>query len=256
MEGDTNLASILSEQPAPEPTVQPEVEQETLAPQAEQTGEQEEAPPAEPPKEEEDKRQKGLEAALLAERRRRQEIEAKLSEYVKPKEEPKPLTRPARDQYANQEAYEDALLDYGAQKMRLVNEAERVQKEQEKQAEDFAKAADETVSKGRSKYPDFDAVINDGLAPFLNPVLREALIRGGGHEVAYWLGKNPAEAARISQLPPMSMVLEVGRLQAQAVQPERPPVPPRTLTQERNAQGQFKPVFGGPTPLDAIVARK
>lgn len=256
------LNAILSEE------VQTEVEQADEPAQAEAQVEQAEvatgeeaATPAETQDDQVEKHRKGLEAAAVAERQKRQAaeqraqaLEAELAKFTKPVEQPKPLTRPQRDEFQTQEDYEDALLEFGDRRRELIDQQKQAQREQDSQAQEFQRTADQTVAKGREKYRDFDTVINDGLGPFLNPVLQQALVLGGGHEVAYWLGKNPTEAARVSQLPPMQMILEIGRIEAKMTLPEKVALP-QTLTQARDARGQFQ-TYSGPTPLDDIVAVK
>lgn len=252
------LNAILSEE-VPTQVEQEEPQTEVIAEQTEVATGEEAATPAETQDDQIDKHRKGLEAAAVAERQKRQAaeqraqaLEAELAKFTKPAEQPKPFTRPQRDQYQTQEDYEDALLEYGDRRRDMIDQQKQAQREQETQAQEFQRTADATVAKGREKYRDFDAVINDGLGPFLNPVLQQALVLGGGHEIAYWLGKNPAEAARVSQLPPMQMILEIGRLEAKMSAPEKVALP-QTLTQARDARGKFQP-YSGPTPLDEIVA--
>lgn len=253
---DNNLGSILSGQPS-----EPEVV-ETPEPEIVDTGEQTSAPPAEPQEDPVEKHRKGLEAAVMAERRKRQELEARLAQLEQPKQpEPKSLERPKRDAYASQEEYEDALLEYGDKRRDHRDRETRQQEEQRKHAETMQRTVDEVVTKGQQKYADFDAVINSGLGPYLSPVMHQALLESEqAHEVAYWLGKNPAEAARVSQLPPPRMLIELGRIETKLSAAPVPPKPsiPQTLTQARDTRGQFskETTYDGPTPLDDVLATR
>lgn len=281
---DTDLGSILNDTPA-EPSQEAAVEQETHVEQQqaepqqqEQTGEETTATPADKTVQDDplERHRKGLEAAATAERRKRQEWEQKYAErereleqmrqqlqQVQQRQAPQQDQEPQREDFGSDAEYLRAAARYEAKQLLAAERAEQQQQElrrqQEEQARDFQRKADETVMAGRKAYADFDAVINDGLAPFLNPVLQEALVHAGGHDVAYWLGKNPTEAARVSQMHPMQMVLEIGRLEAK-VRAEQQPAKqaiPQTLTQERDARGQFiaKNPYSGPTPLNDILKR-
>lgn len=264
---DTSLQSVLSEQEA----AQPEPVQETAPEPVEQaTGEEVAATPAEPQDDPMERHRKGLEAAAVAERTRRQAAEARaqaLEERVRQFEaqqqpaktdgEPDPQDQRYQE---NPQAYWRDLARYEArQELKQQAEAEkatRQQEEQHRQQAAFKERIDAVVNEGRAKYGDFDAVINAGLGAFLNPTMQQAIALGeNGQDIAYWLGKNPAEAARISQLPPMLMALELGRVASKATAPAPSPIP-RTLTDVRNAQGQFAARQDGATPLDAILARK
>ena len=141
-----------------------------------------------------------------------------------------------------------------------VQEAQKAQQQQQENERiaSVKQRLDAAVTTGQSKYRDFDAVINGGLAPFLNDAMREEIAASDvGHEVAYWLGKNPAEAARISALDARSLAREVVKLEAKVTAPPKP-VLPETLTNLRDSRGQFASAaaYDGPTPLDAVLGRK
>lgn len=68
------------------------------------------------------------------------------------------------------------------------------------------------LARGSDKYDDFDDVVNDRNAPF-TPHIRDAmLLIDNAPDVAYKLGKNRSELARISQLHPIDQAKEVNRL--------------------------------------------
>jgi hypothetical protein len=261
---DTELGSILSEETVETPDA--EVEQPPEPEVVAEPGEETTATPAAEAQEDPiEKHRKGLEAAVIAERRKRQELEHRLEQLQRPPPAQPAATEqePKQADYTDQAEYFRALVRFEAKQLHQAERAEQAreqqQREEQDQASKFQRTAAEVIAKGQAKYQDFDAVINGGLAPYLNPVMQQALVIGGGHEVAYWLAKNPAEAARVSELPPMEMVLEIGRLEAKVKQAEEPPKQsiPQTLTQARDARtGQFAPVYDGPTPLDEIVKRR
>lgn len=141
-----------------------------------------------------------------------------------------------------------------------VKEAQQAQQQQQENERiaSVKQRLDATVAAGQVKYRDFDAVINGGLAPFLTDSLREEIGASDvGFEVAYWLGKNPAEAQRLSSLDARSLAREVVKLEAKVIAPPKP-VLPKTLTQVRDSRGQFADAaaYDGPTPLDAVLGRK
>lgn len=246
---------------APEPELHEEV-QPDLEPEPQDTGEEVAAPPAEV---KEAPKAKGIEAALIAERRKRQELEHRLQQLTQPKQQEaqQPKGEPQPAEFQTYEAYLAELARYNAdqrweERQRTHAEQEKQKAEQSRQM-DMERAAFERIAQGQAKYADFDAVINDGLAPFLTPALHEAIVTAdGGHEVAYYLGKNPAEAARIAQLSERAQARELGRLEerllTQAAKPIKPTIP-QTLTQTRDTRGQFaaRP-DNEPTTLDAILA--
>lgn len=257
---DTNLGSILSDQ------AEEQVEQTQT--EVTDTGEQ-----ATPPVEQEDpveKHRKGLEAAAAAERRRRQEaeqraqqLERELQQYRQPAKQTE-LVRPRREEYSSQEEYEDAIFAYWDKVREQESRQEKQKQELQESESRFWKAVDDVIAKGNEKYSDFNAVVNQGLGPFLDHsqqgmALRFALTQiESGHEVAYWLGKNPADAQRVAQLPPPRMLAALGAIETRlSASPVQKPSLPQTLTQARDARGQFtKETYDGPTPLDDVLAKR
>jgi hypothetical protein len=87
------------------------------------------------------------------------------------------------------------------------------------------------AEEARSRYEDFDLVVSDPTTP-ISPVMAEAILRANaGHEVAYYLGRNKQEAARIASLEPLAQAMEIARLEARVGGQKRvsqaPPPPPR-----------------------------
>lgn len=280
MSGDTSLSEMLSDQP--EESAQAD-EQETGV---------DSATPAEVEEHHEervidapiDKHRKGLEAGIAAERKRRQEIEqkaqqleAELQQYrqvQQPKKRAEPnLARPKREAFEDQESYEDALLEYGDQLREMRQEQARREQAEQQRVQQIEQTANEVIETGRKLYPDFDQVINTGIGPYLahesqqSSLFRQALLTGErSHEVAYYLGRNPEETARIYAMPPLQMVRAISLIEATKLTAQEPeqeteqqkPNLPRTLTQSRDARsGQFRPAqYDGPTPLDAVLATK
>lgn len=265
-----DLTSILSDEgdkPADVPVVETvEAPEQTQEPAAEATGEQAAATPAET-QETNDSAKVPL-AALMAERAKRQELEAQWREYQSNQAKAAPQQQAALEEAPNPANYTDTVkyledvAEFKADQKLKQWQRDQARANEEKQQQEkhtaLVRAQENTIEAGRSEFTDFDASINQGLAPFLNPVLHQAIVSTKeGHKVAYFLSKNPAEAARISQLEPMEMLVELGALRSRATVAPKPVIP-RTLTQERDTRGQFSngAAWDGPTPLDALFARK
>jgi len=91
---------------------------------------------------------------------------------------------------------------------------------QKERAEDFqTQELGKRYNRFGTAVEEFSKVHSDFSTVALNPTLtitpfmKEALVdEPRGPEVAYYLGKNPDEAKRISKLPPMIQVMEIGKL--------------------------------------------
>lgn len=253
MEDGNDLGSVLNDQPAvAEPIQQEPVEtaQEPAPQEPNDLGEQ----PTEPPAVKQPEPDLVPRRALLDERRKRQELEQWVKQHQEqPKEAPKP------EQYASQEDYIAALVEARAAQVVDQRLQEREQQQaiaqQQKQVEadglDFVKA-------GAQKYADFHEVATNPDVPITDVMFTAMLALDAGADVAYHLGKNPAEAFRIAQLPPTSQAREIAQLAKKvSAPPPAPPQLPRTLTQTRSADGRFTPpAWTGPTPLDDILGKR
>lgn len=133
----------------------------------------------------------------------------------------------------DESAYRTAMASYV---QRAVQEGIAQQREQD-QLQQRSMTVLEKVEAGRAKYEDFDEVLDR--IP-MTPAVQQALIEADNTvEASYWLGKNPQEAHRIANLPPIRQTLEIGaisaRLAAAASAPNKaqpkpvPPAPPQTV---------------------------
>jgi hypothetical protein len=98
----------------------------------------------------------------------------------------------------------------------------------------------------RSVYPDFDAVALDSTVP-ITADMATAISRSElGTEVAYYLGKNRDESARISRLDPISQIRELGRIEMKIDSGAR------KATATTSTPRPIKPVRGGATATTNI----
>lgn len=287
MSGETSLDAIFSGDQV-ERTEVAETPQDLPTDELQdKTGVDESVTPTDEPQDDPiERHKKGLEAGIAAERTKRQAAEREAAELRawkqqqeqrKAVEQPKPQEQaqePKPEDFASDVEYFRAMVRFEAKQIRESEKAEeaqaRAESEAREQAQQMQRTADEVVTKGQQAYQDFDTVINSGLGPILaqetpqGQLFRQALLTGErAHEVAYFLAKNPDEAQRVYALPPLQMVravslIEATKLDAMAETPaQQKPNIPKTLTQARDARGQFKPAaYDGPTPLDQILADK
>ena len=186
----------------------------------------------------EDKTDPAIKAAITKERNRRREAEERAAksdqriaqlaaalEAATKKPEPRPLDRPSREQFTDPDAYDDALVEYASQKATEKAVAEERQRaaheaktrDREKTASDFRSQ----VEAFKADHADFDEVFTDDLP--ISPAMTDAIVSSdNAAQISYWLGQNPDEAQRISDLPPVKAIYEIGRIAAKLAAP--PPV--------------------------------
>lgn len=133
--------------------------------------------------------------------------------------EPQPSDYQDLEAYTNDKAQYLAQQQLAAERARQQEEYQRytaIQQEQAARAElvqTIARASEE----GKKIYPDFDEVVFNPALPKLgevNPAAFQAILSSDqGVQVAYYLGKNIAEAYRIADLDPISAVREIAKLE-------------------------------------------
>ena len=120
---------------------------------------------------------------------------------------------------------------------------------QQRYAEAVKAATEDLRTVGSEKYEDFDEVVFDDSVK-ITPVMRDAIFEldepETQTEVAYYLGKNPKEALRISRLSPMRQVAEIGKLEVKLTSQ---PAPQKRASA---APAPISPVGGASTQSDEI----
>ena len=140
-------------------------------------------------------------------------------------------TPPVADSFTDPEEYAQALALQKAQE--LV-----AQRDAAKQQAEIMEAYAESEEKVRDKYDDFDQVARNPNVP-ITEVMAEAIYGSDvGPEVAYYLGTNIKEAARISRLTPFMQAKEIGKIEARLA--SDPPV---------------KKTSNAPAPISPVTAR-
>ena len=159
---------------------------------------------------------------------------------------------PQREQYADDSAYFQAVIDYRAD----LKVREHIQRHARQSAEQNQRMGQEQLErtfnanqeKARSKYEDFDDVVYDTSLPPLHPVVVHAIkALENGPELIYAIGKNRAEAMRLAQMHPILALKELGKIEAKLATPSAPAGTPAS------APAAKKPPL--PAPLNPVTPR-
>lgn len=154
----------------------------------------------------------------------REQIEA-LKTSPRPADNQDTSKEPQRSEFSSYEDYVEAKAIFKAEQAaekRLQAEREAREREtqktrQEESGKEFRRRVEAVIEKGNEKFADFDAVINeaveDGVIAIDSPMYHGLIDSDMGHEIAYWLAKNPKEAQRIAGLSAYRQVAEIGKLE-------------------------------------------
>jgi hypothetical protein len=176
----------------------------------------------------------------LAREQRKWDREQKQAEAPKPV----PVEQVLPDQFTTTEEYVEALTTSKAQQI--------VQQQQfEQQRQELIGGYHDKEEVARDKYEDFEQVAYNPKLPITDVMAQTIQASDNGPDIAYYLGTNPKEAARISRLVPLLQAKEIGRLEAKVASE---PVTKRTSS----APAPISPVTprnGGSSSFDTTDAR-
>lgn len=154
--------------------------------------------------------------------------------------------RPRRDDYqGDDERFIEDLTAWKADKVLKESLSQRdAETKQERQAQEMSSLASEFSKRAEAladKYPDFDEVVGDDDLPITAGMARAIARTENGPEVAYYLGKNPTVAEKLSRMHPIDAASELGRISAGLG---------KTAKQVSNAPAPVKPSNGRGTLND------
>jgi len=204
------------------------------------------------------------EAALAAAAARLQQLQAQPIEPLKQFDEPRPRRQDFDDPYD----YEDARDDWSDRRNAAGMERRLAEKEREKRAAEIASAEQQCLAVLADGYrvrrdrfvedhPDYPEIAESDALRVTDTMAALIARNPNGPAVAYWLGKNVAEAARIAQLDATSQAAEFGRLTA--LVGTEPPAVRRTSpapVQPRDGQGRYVGTGRGEESMEAYAARR
>lgn len=142
----------------------------------------------------------------------RQEKARARGEYFRERKEPDKLPAqdvpsgeaPKKEDFDDYEKYLDAKVAYETQKSIFSWNQEQARKSQETEHQLKMTRLREKIDLGYSEYPDFHEVAKDETVP-ITPMVMEALAEcDNPHRVAYYLGRNRAEALQIARMTPLA----------------------------------------------------
>ncbi len=150
---------------------------------------------------------------------------------------------PARPQdYRSSEDFTRAVAEKAAREVGAEILARQAAQAREIAARAAHEAWIEATTAFRAKAPDFEEIAHNpnlAITPTMADAIREL---SRGPEIAYYLGRNPEEAARIAGLPPVSQATAIARLEARIAEPQasitKAPQPVGTLSGRAGSGGK------------------
>jgi len=132
---------------------------------------------------------------------------------------------PKEDAFESYEDYTRALIKHEAQAVLKTERQADIEAQREAEAELSVQQFNVRAEQGRQKHEDFDSVVGNPDLAINVDMLALMAESDVGADVAYHLGKNPAEARRLSMMPPAMMGREMARIEAKLSQVYAPSIP-------------------------------
>jgi hypothetical protein len=186
------------------------------------------------------------EALYLSERRKAQELEARIASLegrsAAPRGAPEAPAKPTVDQFETYEEFAEALAGWTAdERLRTYLQAQHDVNQRTMQAQ-AAQAFDERRKEFVKTHPDYDEIVGTSPVTLSDPVADLIRHEPEGPALAYHFAQHPDDAARISSMPPGPAWYALGRLA------ERLEAPGKTGV----ASPALRPSPRAPTPLTPV----
>ena len=137
----------------------------------------------------------------------------------RPEAQPANTAKPTLEQFDyDDEKYVDALTDWkvhqAIQNQNKQNAEVTRRSQQEQVYQDFETKRQSTLVQGVTAYDDFEEVAIENPDLTITPQMAHVITGSDiGHEIAYYLGSNTAEAANIAKLQPLDQAAAVAKLE-------------------------------------------
>ncbi len=176
-----------------------------------------------------------LTRTIYQERREKEQLMEMLKGQIKPQSVQPTENVPKLENYASYDDFIDAKIAFQAERIaeKKYGEVEK-QRQIEKDKESHETSLRNWSSKvetARDKYEDFDDVVGNNTVPVSFAMSRAIMNSDSGTDIAYYLGKNPSEAIRISNLEPFASAREIGKIEAKlaSIPLKRPSAAPEPI---------------------------
>ena len=156
--------------------------------------------------------------------------EKRIAELTQPKP---PAGEPKLEDFDyDPEKYAAAKVEFAKSQSQKEFEAKRRDETVKQARQRLVESWAEKAEKGADKYDDWESVVGE-VTPG-NPLSDSIMDAENGHDIAHYIGTHPKEAERLMKLQPLSLIREIGKLEAkllaEAEKPKAPSKAPAPIT--------------------------
>ena len=236
------------DQPEADEQSEPAQVEEQSKPQAEEEANETEASK---PKDKLNKRfEKVSKRAEEAEAKAR-ELENRLKEYEVQNAPPMSLEgKPESYQFNDAYEYEQALIEWSAGNALKQRDEQEFQRKKQEENEKISKSWAKKVEKAKTQYSDFDAIVKSS-SVIVGDEIRDSILESDvGPQILYHLASDEDFAIKLTEMPVIKALREIGKLEARFERKEEPKV---ANVSRSKAPEPIRPLSGGKAGADVLI---
>ena len=191
-----------------------------------------------------------------------QELREKLKSYearVNPEQqEQKPVVegKPRADQFNDAFEYAEALAEWIAENALKQRDAEEAGRRAKEAQEKVLQSWNEKIAKAKADLPDFDAMVQSSTIVVGDEIRDSILESDVGPQLLYFLASDDDFAKRLTEMPVVKALREIGKLEARFEAKEEKPRKAekvRETVSSSKAPEPIKPLSGGKVGNDVLL---
>ena len=199
-------------------------------------------------------RAKDAEAKAVDLENRLKEYEARTNQQ--PQETPKPEGKPQASQFNDAFEYAEALAEWSAENALKQRDAEEAGRKAQKAADKVLESWNKKIAKAKADLPDFDAMVQSSTVVVSDEIRDSILESDVGAQLLYFLASDEDFAKRLTEMPMVKALREIGKLEAkfEAKEVKTPKAEKQKEEVSRStAPSPIRPLTGGKVGNDVLV---
>ena len=188
------------------------------------------------------------------------ELENRLKEYeakATPQQEPVRVTiegKPQASQFNDAFEYAEALAEWSAENALKQRDAEEVQRKARKAQDKVLNNWNEKIAKAKTSMPDFDRMVQSSTTVVSDEIRDSILESDVGPQLLYFLASDENFAKKLTEMPLVKALREIGRLEARFEQEDKPKAKANKESVSRStAPSPIRPLTGGKIGNDVLI---
>ena len=164
--------------------------------------------------------------------------------------------KPQASQFNDAFEYAEALAEWSAENALKQRDAEEASRKAKEAQEKVMKSWNEKISKAKAELPDFDAMVQSSNVVVSDEIRDSILESDVGPQILYFLATDEDFAQRLTEMPTVKALRELGKLEAKFEAKSEEPKKaekPKANVSESKAPSPIKPLTGGKAGADVLV---